>query len=207
MAKPLVAVETIYNAALRLLDEKGVDALSARNLAAELKCSTRTLYQQVGKRDELVEGLIKYHLGGLSLEFHPADSWQDSTRNWARAMRHTLLDHPNLARLMTAAHRGAVASYVNELLKVLLSEGFNEELALRACRVLANITVTLTLSEIIAPDVEARHKGRSEKEIQFEELVITRSGKDRNHFQEPPEVFDNAINWIVTGLDAEYKAS
>ena len=49
MAKPLLAVETICDAALQLLDEQGAGALSARNLAASLRCSTRTLYQQVGK--------------------------------------------------------------------------------------------------------------------------------------------------------------
>ena len=52
MAKPLLATDSIYDTALHLLEVEGVGALSARNLAAALKCSTRTLYQQVGKRGD-----------------------------------------------------------------------------------------------------------------------------------------------------------
>ena len=48
MAKPLLASDSIYDTALHLLEVNGVGGLSARNLAAALKCSTRTLYQQVG---------------------------------------------------------------------------------------------------------------------------------------------------------------
>lgn len=203
MAKPLIAVETIYDAALKLLDEQGPEALSARNLAAELKCSTRTLYQQVGKRDELIAGLVRHHLSGLQLEFQAQTRWQDTVLDWARGLRGALLAHPNLARLMTTEHRGPVAEYVSALLKTLLEHGFDEELALRSCRVLVNIAVSLSLSEIIAPDGQARHSNRSQKEIQFEDLVITRFGGDREHFQEPPEVFDNAINWVILGIAAE----
>lgn len=70
MAKPLIAVDAIFNKALELLDEHGVESLSTRNLAAALKCSTRTLYQQVGKKDELVGQLFTHYFAGLQLEFH-----------------------------------------------------------------------------------------------------------------------------------------
>ena len=204
MAKPLIAAETIYDAALRLLDEQGAEALSARNLAKALECSTRTLYKQVGKREELIAGLVSHHLNSLKLEFHAGDTWQESARDWARAMRGALLAHPNLARLMTTEHREHVADYVNQLLKVLLQAGFDEELALRSCRVLANVTVSLSLSEIIAPDMQTRHRSRSAEEVRFEDLAIARSGKDPEHFQEPPEVFENAISWLVRGIEAEH---
>lgn len=206
MAKPLVPVETILETALALLDEQGPAALSARNLAAVLQCSTRTLYQQVGKREQLIDKLVAHHLDRLALEFHPGATWQDSARRWAHTIRGALLAHPNLARLMTTEHRGPIVGYVNELLKLLLQAGFREELALRACRVLANVAISLTLSELTAPSMAVRHRVRSDEEVAFEERVVARSGADPAHFQEPPEVFANAINWLLEGLAREHAA-
>ena len=205
MAKPLVPVETILETALTLLDEQGPEALSARNLAAVLKCSTRTLYQQVGKRDELLGRLVTHHLDSLALEFLPGDDWQDSARLWAHTIRGALLAHPNLARLMTTEHRGPIVGYVNELLKILLKAGFDEELALRSCRVLANVAISLTLSELTAPSMDVRHRTRSDEEVAFEERVVARTGADPEHFQEPPEVFENAIGWLIAGLEREQR--
>lgn len=203
MAKPLVAVETIYDAALALLDEEGADALNARNLAAALNCSTRTLYQQVGKRDEMIGRLIAHYLAGLEMEFKSAATWQESANHWCNSLRHALLSHPNLFSMMNVGHRAPVAHYVNKLLKVFLQDGFEEELALRACRVLANITISLSLSEIVAPDLQGRRNKRSKAEIDFEDLLVRQRGGTKKQFQGPPEIFANAIAWSITGIDGE----
>lgn len=207
MAKPLVPVDTILDTALILLDEQGPKALSARNLAAVLKCSTRTLYQQVGKREALISALVTRHLEGLAPEFHPGQTWQDSARHWAHTIRSALLAHPNLARLMTTEHRGPIVDYVNELLKILLKADFGEELALRSCRVLSNVAISLTLSELTAPSMDVRHARRGSEEVKFEELVVARSGANPEHFQEPPEVFESAVQWLISGLEHELPAT
>lgn len=200
MAKPLLTAQTIYDCALELLDEQGAEALNARKLAAALNCSTRTLYQQVGKRDEMIGRLIEHYLAGIQMEFIREATWQESAQNWCKTLRKALLSHPNLFRMMDVEHRAPVAQYVNRLLKVLLQEGFDQELALRVCRVLANITISLSLSEIVAPDNRVRQSRRNKKEIAFEDLIIRRSGRAGAKFQEPPEVFDNAIEWVIRGI-------
>ncbi len=203
MAKPLVPVEKILETALALLDEQGPEALSARNLAAVLKCSTRTLYQQVGKREALIAQLVAYHLERQALKFHPGATWQDSAHLWAHTIRTALLAHPNLARLMTTEHRGPVVGYVNELLKILLKADFDEELALRSCRVLANVAISLTLAELTAPSMAVRHRARSSEEVAFEERAAARSGADPEHLKEPSEVFESAVAWLIEGLSRE----
>ena len=57
MAKPLISVDAIFTRALELLDAEGAGALNARRLAGELRCSTRTLYQQVGNREQFDSGV------------------------------------------------------------------------------------------------------------------------------------------------------
>jgi AcrR family transcriptional regulator len=209
MAKPLVSVDAIYEAALNLLDEGGPSALSARNLARALQCSTRTLYQQVGKREALIRQLLDHYFTNLKLQFKQAASWQSSTQAWANAMRSALLAHPNLTRLMTIENRGAITDYVNQLLKVLLHAGFSEQLALRSCRVLTHIVINLSLSEIEAPPIETRRKRRSQKEIQFEDLVIAQSGSTRRekHLQDIPEVFSTTVRWVIRGIEDDWEQS
>jgi hypothetical protein len=55
------SADAIYARALTLLDEEGLAGISARRLAAELHCSTKTLYQQVGTQDRLIRELVARH--------------------------------------------------------------------------------------------------------------------------------------------------
>ena len=60
MAKPLLERHTIYDTAIDIVNDQGADNLSIRRLTSELSCSPNTIYAQVGNRDELVDGLLKY---------------------------------------------------------------------------------------------------------------------------------------------------
>ena len=201
MAKPLIAVDSIFDKALQLLDERGVEGLSARNLAAALQCSTRTLYQQVGKKDELIGQLFAHYFSGLQLEFHCEEKWQDTAYSWASALRTALLAHPNLSRLITAQHRAPIADYTSELLKHLLKAGFPEELALRSCRVMVNVVLALSLSELGTPSDYTAQKRKSSKEIRFEDLVVSRGNTTAE--SRAPEVFANALRWTIDGIENE----
>jgi AcrR family transcriptional regulator len=204
MAKPLIKKDLILTEALLMLDELGLEKLSARNLATRLNCSTRTLYQQVGKRDDLVRELVSHFFTGFHLHFTPCQDWRDSGVAWAGALRNALLSHPNLARLITTQTRPAIAETVNLLLRDWLNKGLNEELALRGCRVLTHLVISLTLAEIEAPTLPERRQRRSSREIAFEDLVIARSGRDpQASFHDIPEVFENAVRWTLQGIEAE----
>ena len=78
-----IPVQDIYDRALALLDSEGAGALGARRLAADLKISTPTGYQQVGTRDQLprVE-LVTQHFSRLRLDFHTYDTWESTAWHW-----------------------------------------------------------------------------------------------------------------------------
>lgn len=204
MAKPLVAVETIYDAALEILDERGPEGLSARSLAAALGCSTRTLYQQVGRREELTARLLDHYFTQASLDFTPTQDWRLTIKQWCTGMRSLLLAHPNLSRMIGVEHRGAIARFVNELLVALRRLGFEDELALRTCRVLTNVVISLTLAEITTPAAAIRRRRRRSEEIQFEDLLVSRRNvKGGATFQDSPEIFDSTVDLIIAGLAHE----
>lgn len=58
MPKPLLSADAIFDEALRVLAEEGAAGLTIRNLAGRLKCSSKTLYQQVGAHEVLVRGVV-----------------------------------------------------------------------------------------------------------------------------------------------------
>lgn len=168
--------DAIYARALTLLDEEGVAGISARRLAAELRCSTKTLYQEVGNQDRLIRELVARHFAALRLDFAEAPTWQESAVRWCRAVRTALLAHPHLSALMTFDDREPIAAYVDPLLNVLIAAGVDPSLSRNCCRVLVHTTISLTGAEIAA---------RGEQADVF------------------AEVFENTIGWVVKGVAAE----
>ena len=165
-----------------LLDAEGEQALSARRLAVELRCSTRTLYQQVGNRDELIRALVGRHFSQLKLEFHEYETWEATALHWSVALHDALQAHPFLTELMTFEDRGAVASYVNRLLKSLVQAGMDRRLATECCRSLVNTTINHTI-------VQAQAQRQSQR--------TRASGSD---LKKSKESFPRTIEWIIAGV-------
>ena len=207
MAKPLITAESIYKKALELLDTEGADGLSARKLSGALKCSPTTLYQQVGKRDEMIRSLLDYYFNNLDLNFSAQANWLDSAYTWATTMRRALLAHPNLSRLLTPDNRHAIVDCVNQLLRILISQGFDSELALLTCRALTHQVISLSLTEIDTPPLAVRRRARKKKEIDFEDLVISHKYNPGKNFQDLPEIFDAVITFTLVGIEQSLKTS
>jgi hypothetical protein len=121
------------------------------------------------------------HFAALRVEFQEADTWQESALRWCRAVRAELLAHPHLTELMTFEDRAAVVGYVNRLLRVLLEAGVRDELARECCRVLVHTTISMTNAELRAAS------------------MADRAGQS----SEMPDVFDTALRWIISGVEAE----
>jgi AcrR family transcriptional regulator len=185
MAKPLIPVEIIYEHALALVDAEGAQALNARRLASDLKCSTRTLYQQVGNREELIRALVGRHFSQLQLDFHEYDTWEATAVRWSLALHDVLHAHPFLTELMNVDDRGAVTAYVDKLLKSLVQNGIDRQLATECCRSLVNTTINHTIVEAQA----------------LRQVPPTRGGGvDAKKRQRS---FVRTIDWIVAGVRQE----
>ncbi|MGH3638239.1 MAG: TetR/AcrR family transcriptional regulator [Mycobacterium sp.] len=148
MAKPLLSADAIYDEALRALATDGPAGLSARSLSARLRCSTKTLYRQVGNREELIRGVVSRAFASIELDFSTDTSWQDSVRSWCQALRRALVQRPSLTSLMTIADSGVVMNYVNRLIRALKRYGFPEQEAVDACNVLVHVALSLTVTDV-----------------------------------------------------------
>ena len=185
MAKPLIPVEVIYEHALALVDAEGAQGLNARRLASDLKCSTRTLYQQVGNREELIRALVGRHFSQLQLDFHEYDTWEATAVQWSLALHEVLHAHPFLTELMNVDDRGAVTAYVDKLLKSLVQNGIDRRLATDCCRSLVNTTINHTIVEAQAlRQAPIRAGGRSDAKKRHRSFLRT-------------------IDWIIAGVRHE----
>src|SRR5512144_739658 len=88
--KPL-SRERVLRAAMKLVDEGGLDALTMRKLAQQLGVEAMSLYNHVENRDDIVDGMIELVAG----EIEPAAGadWRTALRGTALSTHEALMRH------------------------------------------------------------------------------------------------------------------
>ena len=93
--RPVLTRPAILDAALALVDEEGIEALSMRRLAARLRVDAMSIYHHLPNKAAIISGLVEAVFATMPPT--PADGpWPDRVRAWARAYRDLALAHPNL---------------------------------------------------------------------------------------------------------------
>jgi AcrR family transcriptional regulator len=91
--------EDIVEAAVRILDREGVDALTVRRLGEELGTGSATLYWHIGSKDELGELVYDHVMGEVNLPEPDGSSWEEQLKDLARQAYWIMLQHKDLVRL------------------------------------------------------------------------------------------------------------
>ena len=94
-------VDAIVAAAIDLADERGLDAVTMRALAAALGTGTTSLYRVIDGRDTLVAAMIDGAMASFVVPAPTGDGRADLTA-YATASRAVLLDHPWLGAAIAA---------------------------------------------------------------------------------------------------------
>jgi AcrR family transcriptional regulator len=92
-----LTLERILDAAMRIADEEGLEALSMRRLGTELGAGATSLYWHVKNKDELLDLLVDRVIGEMLEEIRPADGWRAQMTEAARTARRVLVRHRHLA--------------------------------------------------------------------------------------------------------------
>src|SRR5438477_1920617 len=117
----MISRRSVVEAALRIIDEEGADALSMRRLARELNVTGPSFYYHYSDKSEILDDVTRVALGDTPLP-DPSDSdwrkWiEESGRAYARALR----AHPNILPLLLENYprgsREAVFEYLSEQLE------------------------------------------------------------------------------------------
>lgn len=144
--------DQIVEAAIRLADREGLEALSMRRLGSELGAGATSLYWHVRDKGELLDLVLDQVLGEAVDEVHaelgdlasggdatPGD-WRRALESVARALRRVVLRHRHLAPLLgerpTFGPRALDA--LEWLLGLLRRAGFEDRAAILASTTLVN---------------------------------------------------------------------
>ena len=124
----------IVAAALALVDDEGLEALTMPRLATNLGVGTMSLYRHIEGKDDLLDGVAAQVLSGVTVPSGASDDWEGRVVGYLRSLRAEALRHPALARIL--ADRGLTVGPVLEQLEtvhgVLRTAGFSDLDAVRA---------------------------------------------------------------------------
>jgi AcrR family transcriptional regulator len=91
--------DAVVDAALRVLDADGLDAVTIRRVAQELGTSGTALYTYVRDKEELIDLLLDRVIGEVDTSSIAPDlPWQEQVREFARELRRVLTSHRDIAR-------------------------------------------------------------------------------------------------------------
>src|SRR5262245_15642419 len=127
--------DAVVRAALRLLDEVGLEGLSLRRLAKEFNVQAPALYWHFRDKQDLLDRMAAAATADLTRyqEPQPGQPWDEWLAERARATRHAMLAHRDGA-LLIAAGRPADDRWdaIERTLKALENAGFSASDAVRA---------------------------------------------------------------------------
>lgn len=101
--RPGLSAEAIVEAAIRLADAVGLEAVSMARVAAELGFTTMSLYRYVESKEELLQAMFDMSALGSEHLVIEGEDWRTRLRNWALIQREMLDRHPWITQMPMAA--------------------------------------------------------------------------------------------------------
>jgi AcrR family transcriptional regulator len=119
----------VLGAAIALADREGIDALSMRRLGQELGVEAMSLYNHVGGKEDLLDGMVDE----IIAEIEPAietDDWKHAARARILSARRTMLRHPWASAVITTRTQASpmIMRYMDSMAGILRRGGFSVDL-------------------------------------------------------------------------------
>lgn len=202
---PPLSRPRVVRTALRLVDEKGLPALTMRALATELEVSPMALYNHVRDKDELVDLMVDLMLGEVDTSGTEGD-WLTQLRVLARSFHQALAAHQQLARVYSGRIRIGPhgLSLIERTIGLLLEGGFSPSEACDAFFALFTYTAGSQQMGHVGPlrdnttQQEAGYYPPLSPE-QFPAITAVSEHLDGVH---RPGRFDYGLDLLLTGLQA-----
>lgn len=150
----------IVGAALRLLEEGGLDRLSLRGVAQSLGMHAPGLYWYIESKQELIDLLAKAILDEAVVDLAPpapGQGWEAWLTDFAMKMRQVLLSHRDGARVVAGAflfRTNALTSFLELALETLEAEGFTRDFAMLGAITVMRYTLGIALDDQESPTRE-----------------------------------------------------
>jgi AcrR family transcriptional regulator len=138
--------DRVLNAAISMVDEGGVEALSMRKLGQTLGVEAMSLYNHVANKDDILDGIVDFVLSEIELPSADED-WETAIRKCAISAHDSFVRHPWACNLVMSSPRVRPARlrYMESLLRRLREAGFSAEATYHAYHALDSHILGFTL--------------------------------------------------------------
>jgi AcrR family transcriptional regulator len=125
--------DKVLRAALVLADERGIDALSMRELGRHLGVDAMSLYNHVDNKDDLLNGIVDLVVGEIDLPAGDRD-WSQAMRTRALSAQKVFARHPWASQLLDSGTSSGPERlrYFDWVIGTLRRAGFTVDVALHA---------------------------------------------------------------------------
>ena len=129
--------ERVLRAAVALADEEGIESLKMRELGRRLGVEAMSLYNHVGNKDDVLDGMVDLVVSEIDLP-PGAAGWREAMRRRAISAQAVYTRHPWASALMDSRTSSGPArlQYFDWVLGTLREAGFTQEMTARAISVL-----------------------------------------------------------------------
>lgn len=163
--------DAIVDAAVAVLDERGLDELTMRVVAARLGAGAMSLYRHVSGREELLDLVVARLTAEVPIRASTGD-WRTDLAAFARDVRGVLLQRPNLTVLMTSrASSGGGLATLEHALGILRVAGFGARDAAFANHALGNYVAGAALWEAVGLGGATGEERRARAGVAADELA------------------------------------
>ncbi len=192
--------ERILQAAVRLADRDGPDAVTLRKIAGELGVHVTSLYNHVPTRDAVTDGIVELLLDEAKLPTTPVP-WEEWVRRFVAGVGEIAATHPGAFHaLQQRPVQGARASASFEIAMAAFTEaGFSEADAFAAVKAASYLALMIGTerSMVARGDLRATEL----EELPAESFPLVRSvGSDDG---DPEYVWSFGVETLVAGLRAQ----
>jgi AcrR family transcriptional regulator len=208
--RPGLSTEAIVETALRIADEDGVDAVSMRRIASELRVGTMSLYHHVADKDELLELMGDAISAELLVPGEILGDWREALRAIAHRTRDAFLRHPWL--IDTAGSRPLVTPnqlrHIEQSVAVVADLDVDRETAIAMVMATDDYTIghvfrrtRIGAGERPLASGEDRARVRALLETGEFPRLADLFAADAD-LTPPPDTFDAGLEWLFDGMQA-----
>lgn len=194
----------IVSAALELLDEQGIDAVTARALAERLGVRAPALYWHVGSKQEILDemGTEIHRRVVRTMATQPADcGWQVGLSNYARVLRGEYLAHRDGARTFSGTRLTdpEVLRAQERWLRRWIDSGLTLEQATAAAELVTAFVIGFVITEQERAQAGAQHALSARDEaIAAEVPLVAAAARDLS--AAPDQRFERHLETLLSGI-------
>lgn len=202
----------VLEAALRIVDDQGLERLTMRRLGAELGVDPMTVYHHVPDKSALFDGLIERVFSEITIPT-PTGDWERDLRAILASGRATLLAHPHTVILLGTRPPVSEPAFalVEAITAILLAGGFTAQQAADGFDCAGRLLIGHTLAETGRPpggDVSGGEREHQDAPAALDPdrypalAAVQRAGVQHD----PQRLFELALNSLLLALRAQQEA-